>query len=655
MNKEIQIVPYEPLEQSMLDGAGALPQYAIAAIRKDIGIDQITQESKEPQSPYADILEGRPRINAPNFLADLKVRWGFREEDGTMQIVKDVIGMVRKRFGAPDETYDQKLEAEEARGHTEAASYGTARIHGHEAVMAGMHWDFFAGSLGVVVGEKIMKAAQLGIRHKLPLITFFTSGGARQQENFPGLVQMSRTTHAVESHRKKSKRGSVGIALYQTWGGISASAFPRMHITAALRGTDHGFTGKRVIESYTYEPVPDGAQTGEMSVRQRSLDLVIDNADALDQWLGKFLALDEAMYKIRGKNPSQAMLHLPHLSISQHRQVSFENQGFILPDFAPPLIEVNVLAHEYVVFSQEQEKQAAEEPHKTLFEQYQTLRKDARRPDMEYILANAFTNVVPLYSKEVGEDIIRNPAIGAALAKIENQPFLVIGNLPSYQRIGDNIIKIPSSPGPEDFLYMQRMLQFGKELGYPVIFLTDTLGAKPTLAAERADQSRRISDSIIAGLEYPHPVISVVIGALGSGGGMATTPMGDHVAMLEGAMTFVAEPVSAASILYNKPNPDREEVEVTINTMRATAKDQLELKLIDAVIPEPTGGAEENPLQAVENLRDHIAKVAHTLLGQSNWKRLRNRDSRIVNLRGFQLKGVSVEIAQDNSLAAGIV
>ncbi len=642
-------VPHDPVVEGMLSQSGALPGYAIAAIRNDKGIAQPTQELEEPQSPYSDILEGRPRINAPMFLADLKVRWDFREQDGAMQIVKDVIGMVRKRFGGPDETYEQKLKAEEDRGHTEAASYGTARIHGHDAVVAGMHWDFFAGSLGVVVGEKIMKAAQLGTRRQLPLITFFTSGGARQQENFPGLVQMARTTHAIESHRKKSKRVSVGVALHQTWGGVSASAFPRMHITAVLRGTDHGFTGKRVIESYTYEPVPDGAQTGEMSVRQRSLDLVVNDADELDKWLGGFLAMDEAMYKIRGKNPTQAMLHLPHLSISQYKQASFENQGFILPDFASPLIEVNALEQEHIVFSQEQEAKATEEPHKTLFEQYQTLRKDARRPDMEYILANAFTDVVPLYSKEVEEDVIRNPAIGAALAKIGDQPFLIIGNLPSYQRIGETVNKIPSSPGPEDFLYMQRMLKFGEELGYPVIFLTDTLGAKPTLAAEYADQSRRISDSIAAGLAYPHPVISIVIGGLGSGGGMATTPMGDHVAMLAEAMAFVAEPVSAASILYNKPNPDMEEVEATINSMRATAIDQLDLKLIDAVIPEPTGGAEVNPLQAVENLRDHIAKVAHTLLGQSNRRRLKNRDNRIENLRGFQLKGGNAEIAQDNS------
>lgn len=80
-------------------------------------------------------------------------------------------------------------------------------------------------------------------------------------------------------------------------------------------------------------------------------------------------------------------------------------------------------------------------------------------------------------------------------------------------------------------------------------------------------------------------MISLVAGALGNGGGPATTPMADHVMMLEKAIAYVAELRSAASILYKTPDPSRDQIRTTLATMRSSAQDQLELGLIDEVIP----------------------------------------------------------------------
>jgi acetyl-CoA carboxylase carboxyl transferase subunit beta len=198
--------------------------------------------------------------------------------------------------------------------------------------------------------------------------------------------------------------------------------------------------------------------------------------------------------------------------------------------------------------------------------------------------------------------------------------------------LGETIIKRPSNPAPEDFAFMERMLEMGERLRLPALFVTDTLGAKPTLESERRGQSRAIARSILKGIDYSEPVISLVAGALGSGGGLATTPMADHVIMLEKAMAYVAEPRSAASILYKTPNPSRDQIKTTLATMRSTAQDQLDLGLIDEVIPE-----DDNPFVTVERVHGAILR-AYVELAELSERRLRGRrQERIRGLRAFEI------------------
>ena len=167
---------------------------------------------------------------------------------------------------------------------------------------------------------------------------------------------------------------------------------------------------------------------------------------------------------------------------------------------------------------------------------------------------------------------------------------------------------------------MERMLEMGERLHLPALFVTDTLGAKPTLESERRGQSRAIARSILKGIDYSEPVISLVAGALGSGGGLATTPMADHVMMLEKAMAYVAEPRSAASILYKTPKPTHDQVRTTLATMRSTAQDQLGLGLIDEVIPE-----DPNPFVTVERHPPGRSCSAYVELSELSETKLRSR------------------------------
>ena len=179
---------------------------------------------------------------------------------------------------------------------------------------------------------------------------------------------------------------------------------------------------------------------------------------------------------------------------------------------------------------------------------------------------------------------------------------------------------------------MERMLEMGERLHLPALFITATLGAKPTLESERRGQSRAIARSILKGIDYSEPVITLVAGALGSGGGLATTPMADHVMMLQKAMAYVAEPRSAASILYKTPTPTHDQIRMTLATMRSTAQDQLSLGLIDEVIVE-----DPNPFVTVENIHRAILK-SYAELSELSERRLRNRrQERIRGLRAFEI------------------
>lgn len=563
--------------------------------------DQLNPYVGQEGAPFRGLIEDRPIIKSGLVLANVKAATRFKERDGRLQVLKDMIGLIRYLPGGKVETYEDKLRKEREKGHSEAASYGVAEIKGHKFVFFATHWDFFAGSAGVVVGEKLNKAAELAAKKEVPLVCIYSSSGIRQQENFAALLQMSRMASAIGRFKEKTRMPYIAVLSHQVWGGISASAVPLADVTVALSGTDFGFAGPRVIESYEFKKVPKGAQSAEANFLQRNIDLLVGDEEGLLGWLTSFLEItNEQVHKKRG-----------------------ERGKSVLP------------AEEKVVFS----KKAAKE-RKNPYEQFTMLRRDIRRPDTEYLLQHCFTGVVPLYSKLVFGGVAHYPAIIAALGKIGEQRVLIIGNQPSYQKIEDKALKIPSSPTPADFNYLKRMLRFGERLGLPVIFFTDTLGAKPTLDAEVAGQSREIAEAIYAGISYPYPVVSIITGVLGSGGGLATTPTGDRIAMLESAMAFVAEPTSATSILYNTANPQKEEVEATINSMRATAYDQLQLDLIDSIIEEPEGGAGEHPKETAEAIRTYLERILSEVLRDSPKKRMTKRQRRIRGLRGIPLKNL---------------
>ncbi|MGD0056097.1 MAG: carboxyl transferase domain-containing protein [Acidimicrobiales bacterium] len=578
------------------------------------------------EAPVGAHLHNRRKVNIPSQLLALQESVGFKAIHGRWRIAKDLVGLIRRgHAGEGDESYLDKLRRETGRGKSESSTYGLATIAGHQVVLYAMNWDFFAGSLGVVSGEKFQAAADLAVSRKLPFISVYASSGVRQHENFAGLTQMTRMVEAIRHYKDKVALPQVAVLLGNVWGGVSASAVPNADLILATSGTNFGFAGPNVIEAFEGASVPSNSQSAEANLLDRNIDVVLSDVDELVKYLGELLNSTTLPDRHHLLNPETAPM-IRNVSIANQRRVfSFGPEGMFGPDFDGAKGAVQLQA------SLSRAARSSDDPD-ALEEQYQDLMTDANRIDLEFIARFAFTEAIAVYNYVQEAEFKRYPAIVGAFAKIGSQPFVIVGTQPSYQRFGDTVVKRPSNPAPEDFAYMERVLEMGERLRLPALFVTDTLGAKPTLESERRGQSRAIARSILKGIDYSEPVISLVAGALGSGGGLATTPMADHVIMLEKAMAYVAEPRSAASILYKTPSPSRDQIRTTLATMRSTAQDQLDLGLIDEVIPE-----DANPFVTVQRVHEAIL-TSYVELAQLSEKRLRaRRQERIRGLRAFEI------------------
>ena len=570
-------------------------------------------------------LHNRRRVNSPSELQSFQDLVHFKASHGRWRIARDLVGLVRRgHAGESDESYGDKLRRESRRGKTESSTYGLGTIGGHQVVIFAMNWDFFAGSLGVVSGEKFQAAADLAVSKRLAFISVYASSGVRQHENFAGLTQMTRMVEALRHFKDKVDLPQVAVLLGNVWGGVSASAVPNADLIVATSGTNFGFAGPNVIEAFEGASVRSGSQSAEANLLDRNIDVVLSDVADVVVYLESLLKATERPDKTHQLTAETPTLVRNVGAHDERRTFRFGGLGLHGPRFADTT--------DGVILRPAPSRRAVSDEADALVAQYQDLMTDANRVDFEFIVRFAFTDAVAIYNYVQEDDIQRYPAIAGAFARIGAQPFVVIGTQPSYQRLGDAIIKRPSNPGPEDFEYMERLLEMGERLGVPALFVTDTLGAKPTLESERRGQSRAIARSILRGIDYDGPVISLVAGALGSGGGLATTPMADHVIMLEKAMAYVAEPRSAASILYKTPSPTPEQVKMTLATMRSTAQDQLELGLIDYVIPE-----DANPFVTVERIHAEIQR-AYVELSQMSVRKLRaRREGRIRSLRAFDI------------------
>ncbi|GIP20932.1 acetyl-CoA carboxylase, carboxyltransferase subunit beta [Paenibacillus sp. J22TS3] len=186
--------------------------------------------------------------------------------------------------------YATKLEQQTLKsGLREAVVTGQGTIADQPVIVAVMSFDFFTGSMGSVVGEKITRAIEAATESKLPLIIFSTSGGARMQESILSLMQMAKTSAALS---RFNEQGGLYISVITdpTTGGVSASFAMLGDIIIAEPGAVFGFAGRIVIEQTIRQKLPDDFQTAEFNLQHGQLDLVVHRKE-LKSMLAKLLEL----------------------------------------------------------------------------------------------------------------------------------------------------------------------------------------------------------------------------------------------------------------------------------------------------------------------------------------------------------------------------
>ncbi|PWC55174.1 acetyl-CoA carboxylase, carboxyltransferase subunit beta [Azospirillum sp. TSO22-1] len=173
---------------------------------------------------------------------------------------------------------DRLKEAQGKTGRNDAIVVGHGTMGGLPAVVAAFDFGFMGGSMGIAVGEGLLAAARQAVARRAPLVVVPASGGARMQEGILSLMQMPRTTIAVEMV-KEAGLPYVVVLTDPTTGGVTASFAMLGDIHIAEKGAQIGFAGARVIESTIRETLPEGFQRSEYLLDHGMVDMVVHRKD----------------------------------------------------------------------------------------------------------------------------------------------------------------------------------------------------------------------------------------------------------------------------------------------------------------------------------------------------------------------------------------
>ena len=231
----------------------------------------------------------------------------------------------------------------------------------------------------------------------------------------------------------------------------------------------------------------------------------------------------------------------------------------------------------------------------------------ARHPDRPYTMdyvSSMTTNFFELHGDRNARD---DKAIIGGFAQLEHHTVMMIG----HQKGRDtksNVYRNFGMPNPEGYRKALRLMKLAEKFGKPVITLIDTPGAFPGLEAEERGQAEAIARNLLEMSRLGVPIIVVIIGE-GASGGALGIGVGDRVLMLENTWYSVISPESCSSILWRSWDYKEQAAEA----LQLTAPDLMKQKIIDAVIPEPLGGAHRNPGQMAQILKETLLEELKSL------------------------------------------
>ena len=461
------------------------------------------------------------------------------------------------------EGYEEKLqEAKEKTGLEEAVTVGRCKVFGEDIVLGICDSRFLMASMGHVVGEKITAAIEKAIELKLPVFLFCCSGGARMQEGIVSLMQMAKTSAAIQ------KLGEAGL-LYctvltdPTTGGVTASFAMLGDVIMAEPGALIGFAGPRVIKQTIGQELPEGFQTSEFLVEHGIIDGIVTR-----------------------ENLKKTIYFLVKAHQGKEKQYAEFTPG---TDFRFVLSEIL-------------KEQSWKVRPKDAWEKVKAVRKVERPSAIDY-MDYIFDYFVEAHGDRAFRD---DPAIVGGIAFLDGQPVTVIAD-----HKGKNIKECQERnfgmPMPEGYRKALRLMKQAEKFNRPIISFVNTSGAFCGIEAEERGQGEAIARNLREMAALKVPVLCIFIGEGGSGGALATA-VGNEVWMLENATYSILSPEGFASILWKDSSRAKEASEV----MHITAQDLKDLRVIEKIIPE-FGGADDATVEAIggylkEQMKDFLSR-----------------------------------------------
>ena len=447
---------------------------------------------------------------------------------------------------------DRLSESRIETGYKDAVTTADGVIGGIPTTICVLNGDFMLGSMGRAVGDGIIASIEHAIEFKQPFIMVTCSGGARMQENILSLMQMARTTVAVN---KLHENGIPYIVLLTdpTFGGVTASFAMLGDIHIAEKGARIGFAGRRVIEQNIREKLPSNFQTAEYLYEHGMVDMVVPR-DELKDKIEKILSV----LTKQKRNAKKINVTTPETDVKKVRGMG------------------ETAAYDKVLLA----------------------RNENRPHFLDYI-----NGIVDDWTYLAGDRLFgEDPAMCGGIGFWNGIPSVIIGQ-EKGRTIDTRQLHRFGMPNPEGYRKAQRLMRLAEKFNLPLISLFDTAGAFAGGAAEERGQSQAVAATIATGLDIKTPYVAVNVGEGGSGGAIAIGT-GDRVLMLENSIYSVIAPESCASILWK----DNKYKAVAAEAMKLTAKDMSELNIIDEIISEPSGGAHTDWQSTMKTLSASVTK-----------------------------------------------
>jgi acetyl-CoA carboxylase carboxyl transferase subunit alpha len=238
------------------------------------------------------------------------------------------------------------------------------------------------------------------------------------------------------------------------------------------------------------------------------------------------------------------------------------------------------------------------------------------RPNIKEYIGLIFDDFLELHGDRNFSD---DPAMLTGIAKLDGRSVVVMGHQKGHTT-KENLAHNHAMANPEGYRKALRVMRLAERYNKPIISFIDTPGAYPGLGAEERGQAEAIAKNLREMAELTVPFVSVITGEGGSGGALGIA-MGNKVLMMEFSIYSVISPEGCASILFR----DATRANDAAIAMKITAKDLLELGVIDEIIKEPVGGAHNDPKLAAKNLKAAVLRNLEPLLSLSQRELIADR------------------------------